>query len=234
MARGRPAPRATITCVLARLACLHLSAGVLPQASDPLRVVRRRPPASSPRVRLRAGRRSSPRRAQSKEEQHEESLQTDRQHTSQSQGPPAAVHLRPRRRRPRRRTRGGGRTRPGRDGLACRRRRQGRAQDRLDGGGRQPQPVHRLDQQRLPDLRLRVPADGGPELGHEPARRGERHLQELGALGRPTRLDLHRERGPDLARRRADHRRGRRLHLQLHHRERDLRLHHLPRRRRPR
>ena len=50
--------------------------------------------------------------------------------------------------------------------------RQGRAQDRLDGRGRQPQPVHRLDQQRLRGLRLRVPADGGPELGHEPARRG--------------------------------------------------------------
>jgi hypothetical protein len=49
-----------------------------------------------------------------------------------------------------------------------------------------------------------------------------------------ARLDLLHERGHDVARRRADHRRGRRLHLQLHHRERDRRLHHVPRRRRPR
>ena len=101
-------------------------------------------------------------------------------------------------------------------------------QDRLDGRHRQPEPAHRLDEQRLRDLRPGVPPHGRAGLGDPQARRlGDR--QELGGHRRRTRMDLHPERGHDVARRRAHHGAGRRLHLQLHHRERDRRLHQLRR-----
>ena len=83
------------------------------------------------------------------------------------------------------------------------------------------EPVHRLERHRLRDLHARVPALSGARLQDAEARRQGRR-QELGGLPRRPHLDLPPQPGHHLARRRAGDRRGRRLHLQLHHRQRHV------------
>ena len=109
--------------------------------------------------------------------------------------------------------------RPGRGG-------QSGGEDRHHARTRQSEPVHRVVGHCLLHFLAGVLDSLRPRLSvPEVGRQGRR--QELGGLVRRPHLDLPPQRGHHLARRRAGDRRGRRLHLQLHHRERDVGLHRL-------
>ena len=99
---------------------------------------------------------------------------------------------------------------------------------RLAARARQPQPVHRAPRPGLRDLapQLRLPRRLRRQGPLAQARAG----RELGGLRRRQDLDVQDPPGRQVAGRRAAHRQGRRLHLQLHRRQRPADARHLHRR----
>ncbi len=114
--------------------------------------------------------------------------------------------------------RGGGRRRPRRRLLQPLPRREAHAAHRHGAGAGQPEPVHRHPGHRLHVLahELRLPR----RLRLQDARAAARARDRVGGLRGRQGVDLHHPRGVHVAGRRAGHGARRRVHLQLHRRQR--------------